>query len=161
MMAKVNKTNVMRLFDLHNIPYRAWQVDDVTGQSVQEQILHEGMEKGQIFKTLVTVGKSKEHYVFMVPIEAELDLKKAADSVEEKSIQMIQQKDLLALTGYVHGGCSPIGMKREFHTVIDEMACLYKTIIFSAGQVGYSVEMKLSDLQILKEITIQDLISMN
>lgn len=160
-MGKVSKTNVMRLLELHNIPYRAWQGDDSSGQTVQQQILQEGMEKEQIFKTLVTVGKSKEHYVFMVPIEAELDLKKAANSVKEKSIQMIQQKELLSLTGYVHGGCSPIGMKKEFQTVIDETACLYEMIIFSAGQVGHSGGVRLDDIQAVKKIEIKDLMSMD
>ena len=100
-----------------------------------------------MFKTLVTVGKSKEHYVFVIPVEKELNLKKAAKSVGEKSIEMIKQKELLPLTGYVHGGCSPIGMKKQFTTTIDKSAGEHEKIIFSAGKIGYQVEVALDDLE--------------
>lgn len=100
-----------------------------------------------VFKTLVTVGKSKTNYVFVVPVNKELNLKKAAHSVGEKSIEMIKQKELLPLTGYVHGGCSPIGMKKQFSTTIDRSAENYGRIIFSAGKIGYQVEVSLEDLE--------------
>ena len=93
----------------------------------------------RVFKTLVTVGKSEEHYVFMVPVAEELDLRKAACAVGEKSIHMIRSRELLPLTGYVHGGCSPVGMKKQFTTVIDETAQLFDQIIFSAGRIGSQI----------------------
>ena len=104
-------------------------------------------DPGMVFKTLVTVGKSKTNYVFVVPVNKELNLKKAAHSVGEKSIEMIKQKELLPLTGYVHGGCSPIGMKKQFSTTIDRSAENYGRIIFSAGKIGYQVEVSLEDLE--------------
>ena len=104
-------------------------------------------DPGMVFKTLVTVGKSKTNYVFVVPVNKELNLKKAAHSVGEKSIEMIKQKELLPLTGYVHGGCSPIGMKKQFSTTIDRSAENYGRIIFSAGKIGYQVEVSLEDLK--------------
>ena len=100
-----------------------------------------------VFKTLVTEGKSGDHYVFVIPVEKELNLKKAAKSVGEKSIEMIRQKELLPLTGYIHGGCSPIGMKKQFVTTIDKSAEDYEKIIFSAGKIGYQVEITLEDLK--------------
>ena len=104
-------------------------------------------DPGMVFKTLVTVGKSKTKYVFVVPVNKELNLKKAAHSVGEKSIEMIKQKELLPLTGYIHGGCSPIGMKKQFVTTIDSSAENYGRIIFSAGKIGYQVEVSLEDLK--------------
>lgn len=100
-----------------------------------------------VFKTLVTVGKSKTNYVFVVPVNKELNLKKAAHSVGEKSIEMIKQKELLPLTGYIHGGCSPIGMKKQFPATIDSSVENYGRIIFSAGKIGYQVEVSLEDLK--------------
>ena len=100
----------------------------------------------RVFKTLVTVAKSGKNYVFVIPVEAELDLKKAAKAVGEKSIDMLKSKDLLPLTGYIHGGCSPIGMKKLFPTTFQKEAEEYDTIMFSAGKIGYQVEMNLKDL---------------
>lgn len=100
-----------------------------------------------MFKTLVTVSKSRRYYVFMIPVAAELNLKKAAAAVGEKDVEMLKQKDLLPLTGYVHGGCSPIGMKKQFPTVIHSSAENYATIIYSAGKVGYQVETSLAGLR--------------
>ena len=99
-----------------------------------------------MFKTLVTVGKSREHYVFMIPANEELDLKKAALAAGEKSIEMIPQKELLPLTGYVHGGCSPVGMKKQFKTVFDETVVLFDTILVSAGRIGLQMEVSPDDL---------------
>ena len=101
----------------------------------------------QTFKTLVTVAKSGEHYVFMVPVAEELDLKKAAAAVGEKAVSMLKSKELLPLTGYVHGGCSPVGMKKLFTTTIDETAQLFDTIMFSGGRIGCQVELAPSDLE--------------
>lgn len=112
----------------------------------------------RVFKTLVTVGKSKNNYVFVIPVEKELNLKKAAKIVGEKSIDMLKSKDLLSLTGYIHGGCSPIGMKKFFKTVIDISAEDYDTIIFSAGKIGYQVEMSLSELSKVIRFTTADII---
>ena len=106
-----------------------------------------GQNPNQVFKSLVTVSKEKRHYVFLVPVAKELDLKKCAKAVSEKNIEMIPQKDLLGLTGYVHGGCSPIGLKKEFPVVIDSSAEQFETIIFSAGKIGYQVEVALEDLK--------------
>ena len=108
----------------------------------------------RVFKTLVTVGKSKEHYVFIVPVSGELNLKKAARAVGEKSIEMIRSKELLPLTGYIHGGCSPIGMKKFFKTTIDVSAGNAETIFVSAGKIGYQIEISLEDLK--KVIRLQE-----
>lgn len=155
-MAKISKTNVMRILDQAKLPYQVYQ----DGQRVAElssQDLEEHPSRVEVFKTLVTVSKSKEHYVFMIPVPATLDLKKAAQTVDEKAIAMIKEKELLPLTGYVHGGCSPIGMKKAFRTCIDQSAKDYDQIRFSAGKVGYSVQMKLNDLESVVELTLADL----
>ena len=135
------KTNVARLLDSAAIPYQlhSYDVTDglIDGVSVAEKC---GQDPDQVFKTLVTVGHSGEHYVFVVPVAESLDLKKAAKSVGEKSIEMIPQKELLKLTGYVHGGCSPFGMKKPFFTVFEETAELYDTIMVSAGKIGLQIE---------------------
>lgn len=131
----------MRLLEQHQIDYQAYEFANKKGGS-----------ELPIYKTLVTVAKSKEHYVFVVPITHELDLKKAAQAVNEKSIEMIKEKELLPLTGYVHGGCSPIGMKKPFLTTFDQSIDQQESILFSAGKVGFSVELKVSDLSKLKEM---------
>ena len=142
----MEKTNVMRILAQKKIKYNEYyygDTDAVSGVEVAEA-LNEDTER--VFKTLVTVGKSRQHYVFMIPVAKELDLKKAAKAVSEKSIVMIPQKELLPLTGYVHGGCSPIGMKKQFKTTIDTSAEGFDTICFSGGKVGYQVELTLNDL---------------
>ena len=141
------KTNVMRLLEQKKIPYQSHcyaGTDAVSGQEVAGVL---GQNERQVCKTLVTRGHSKRYYVFVVPVCGELDLKLAAKSVGEKSIEMIPSKELLPLTGYIHGGCSPIGMKKRFRTVIDRSAGQFDTIIFSAGKIGYQVEMSLADLK--------------
>ena len=146
MAGKNEKTNVMRTLDAAGISYKCHCYGDgqaMSGAQVAE-ILNEDPDR--VFKTLVTVGRSREHYVFMVPVNGELNLKKAASAVGEKSIEMIRMKELLPLTGYVHGGCSPIGMKKQFVTVLDETAFLYDTILFSAGKIGAQVELDPNDL---------------
>ena len=134
-MANV-KTNAMRILDQHKIKYNSYAYGNgeaVSGDVVAREI---GKDPNSVFKTLVTEGKSKEHYVFVVPVLCELDLKKAAAAVGEKSIAMIKSKELLPTTGYIHGGCSPIGMKKQYPTFIDLTAADYKKIYVSAGQRG-------------------------
>ena len=110
------------------------------------------MPEPQVFKTLVTVGKPRQYYVFMVPVAMELNLKKAAQAAGEKSVEMIKARELLPLTGYVHGGCSPIGMKKSFPTFIDASALEHETIYFSAGKIGSQLELSLKDLQKLVNV---------
>lgn len=141
-----HKTNVMRELDRLKIKYNRYCYVDTQAVSGIEVAAVLNQNPDRVFKTLVTVGKSNKHYVFMVPVAQELDLKKAAKSVGEKSVEMLKSKDLLPLTGYIHGGCSPIGMKKFFTTTIDTTAENFDTIIFSAGKIGYQVEMKLEDL---------------
>ena len=147
MKNNTEKTNVMRSLEQKKIPYTSHcyaDTDAISGVEVAEA-LHE--DPNQVFKTLVTIGATKNYYVFMVPVHKELDLKKAAKSVGEKSIAMIKSKDLLPLTGYIHGGCSPIGMKKQFRTVIDASAANFDTILFSAGKIGYQVEVSPEELK--------------
>ena len=148
---KIKKTNVMRLLDQAKIEYTAHTYADTEAISGVEVADVLGQDPVRVFKTLVTVGagKAPEHYVFMLPVAEELDLKKAAAAVGEKSIQMIKSKELLPLTGYIHGGCSPIGMKKQFPTTIhmtaaDEELC--PMIFFSAGKIGYQIECAPQDL---------------
>lgn len=143
---KDEKTNVMRILEQKKISYQSYNylsTGAISGTEVAQAL---GEDPEIVFKTLVTMGKSKEHYVFVIPVEKELNLKKAAKSVGEKSIEMIRQKELLPLTGYIHGGCSPIGMKKQFTTTIDKSAAEHERIIFSAGKIGYQVEVALDDL---------------
>lgn len=145
-MKKPDKTNVMRILDQKKIPYTSHYYGDSEAISGVEVAAVLNQNPDHVFKTLVTVGVSKSNYVFVVPVEKELDLKKAAAAVSEKSIAMIKSKDLLPLTGYIHGGCSPIGMKKQFKTVIDSSATEFDTIIFSGGKIGYQVELPLEEL---------------
>lgn len=144
-MAKEEKTNVMRLLDRKKIEYNHYTYSNAVNGVEVAKILNQ--DENRVFKTLVTVGKSRNNYVFVIPVAKELDLKAAAKSVGEKSIEMLKLKDLLPLTGYIHGGCSPIGMKKIFTTVVDETAKNYERIIFSGGKIGYQVEMSPKDLE--------------
>ncbi len=138
---KDEKTNVMRALEQKNIPYTPHAYDPeagLDGVSVARQL---GQDPEAVFKTLVARGASGDLYVFDIPVEASLDLKKAAKAVGEKSVAMIHQKELLPLTGYVHGGCSPVGMKKQYPTVFDETAELFDTICVSAGKIGFQVEL--------------------
>ena len=149
------KTNVMRMLDKHKISYKHYTyADTVSGVDVAAVLRQNPL---QVFKTLVTVAKSKKYYVFMLPVERELDLKKAAHAVGEKSVEMIKSKELLPITGYVHGGCSPIGMKKFFTTTIDSSALNFSTIIFSAGKIGYQVEVSLDDLRKVIRFELADI----
>lgn len=152
-----DKTNVMRIFDKNKIDYESHYYADTEAISGMEvaAVLHQNPD--QVFKTLVTVGSSKNHYVFLVPVNRELNLKKAAKAVNEKSIGMIKAKELLPLTGYIHGGCSPIGMKKQFVTVIDNSAAGFETILFSGGRIGYQVETSLEELKKLIKFEMSDI----
>ncbi|MBO4545106.1 MAG: Cys-tRNA(Pro) deacylase [Verrucomicrobia bacterium] len=149
------KTNVMRILGQHKIPYTSYTYSGVISGADVAAVLKQ--DPRQVFKTLVTVGHTKTHYVFVVPVCGELDLKKAAVAVGEKSIEMIKSKELFPLTGYVHGGCSPIGMKKLFRTVIDQSAGNFETIIFSAGKIGYQVQVTLENLKQLVPFELADI----
>lgn len=156
-MKKEEKTNVMRVLDSKKITYKSHNylsTGAISGTEVAEVL---GQNPDAVFKTLVTVSKSKNYYVFLVPVEKELDLKKAANVVGEKKIEMLKSKDLLPLTGYVHGGCSPIGMKKFFRTTIDKSAEEFETIMFSGGKIGYQVELKLEDLKKVIRFEMRDI----
>ena len=143
----MDKTNAMRILDKEGISYKIYEVDPQLIKDGESHAILLNKDKGEVFKTLVTKGKSGEYFVFMVSVGKSLDLKKCAKSVNEKEIEMIEQKKLFPLTGYVHLGCSPLGMKKQFKTVIDEEAILYDTIIFSGGRIGLSLELKREDLE--------------
>ena len=159
-MKKPDKTNVMRILDQKKIPYTSHYYGDSEAISGVEVAAVLNQNPDHVFKTLVTVGASKSNYVFVVPVEKELDLKKAAAAVSEKSIAMIKSKDLLPLTGYIHGGCSPIGMKKQFKTVIDSSAAGFDTIIFSGGKIGYQVELPLEELRKVISFELADIQNM-
>ena len=141
------KTNAMRILDRNKIPYEyeTYECDEfVDGITTADKI---GLPHEQVYKTLVTVGKTGGHYVFVIPIAAELDLKKAAKSVGEKSVEMLHVKDITAVTGYVRGGCTAIGMKKQFPTVIDSSAQHQEYIYVSGGKIGMQIKLKPDDLK--------------
>lgn len=152
------KTNVMRLLDGKKIKYKSYFYGNGEATSATEVAEMVGKPPEQVFKTLVTVGKSRKNYVFVLPANCELDLKKAAKAVGEKSIAMILSKELLPLTGYIHGGCSPIGMKKFFQTTIHETAKNFETILFSGGKIGAQVEMSTDDLAKMIRFNFADLV---
>ena len=154
---KEAKTNVMRILDTAKISYdvHTYGGGALSGAEVAQLL---GQQPERVFKTLVTVAASGKHYVFMVPVCEELDLKKAAAAAGEKSVSMLKSKELLPLTGYVHGGCSPIGMKKQFDTFIHITAQQYPTIIFSAGRIGCQTELPPEDLFSLIPIKYADII---
>ena len=145
-MKASEKTNVVRTLEQRKIDFKAYTYEcggAITGLEVAAIL---GEDPAQVFKTLVTTGRSGQHYVFVIPVGAGLDLKKAAKAVGEKSLEMLKQKDLLGLTGYIHGGCSPIGMKKAFRTTIDATAAQFDSIIFSGGRIGLQVQVGMADL---------------
>ncbi len=151
------KTNVMRILDKAKVSYNHYSYADtgaISGADVAKVL---NQDPNRVFKTLVTVAKSGNHYVFLVPVEKELNLKKAAISVNEKSVEMLKSKELLPLTGYIHGGCSPIGMKKFFKTVIDSSAQNFDMIVFSAGKIGYQVELSLDDLSKVIDFDLENI----
>ena len=155
---KETKTNAMRILDAAGVDHQihVFEADGtMTGVEIAQML---GEEPEHVFKTLVTIGKSKEHYVFMVPVAEELDLKKAAKAAGEKSIEMVKSRELFGLTGYVHGGCSPLGMKKFFTTFIDATCILFDTILFSGGRIGTQIEMSFDDLANVIDLTPVDLV---
>lgn len=154
---KDEKTNVIRLLEQAGIEFKEHIYADTNAVSGLDVAAVLNEDPDRVFKTLVTVGFKGEHYVFVVPVSMGLSLKKAAKAVGEKSIEMIKQKELLSLTGYIHGGCSPIGMKKTFTTVVDETAQLYDTIMISAGKVGYQVELAPLDLVKMVPLKFEDI----
>ena len=158
-MAKVKeeKTNVMRTLEQKKIPYTAYTYPTeggaMDGVSVAAYL---GVDPEEVFKTLVAKGASGQYYVFDIPVAESLDLKKAAKAVGEKSIAMLPQKELLPLTGYVHGGCSPVGMKKQFPTVFHETVEIIDTLMVSAGKIGYQVQCDPADLLALLDARTAD-----
>lgn len=146
-MAKI-KTNAMRILDSHNIDYKIITYDNkdgkIDGISVAKKI---GKDLKSVFKTLVAQGNSGDIYVFIIPVAEELDLKKAAKITKEKKVEMIHVKEITKHTGYIRGGCSPIGMKRDYPTFIDESASTLDTIVVSGGKIGVQIELTVEELQ--------------
>ena len=152
------KTNVMRILEQKKIKYNSYSYASTQAISGMEVATALNQDPNCVFKTLVTVGTSRNNYVFLVPVNKELNLKKAAKKIKKKKVEMIKSKELLPLTGYIHGGCSPIGMKKQFKTVINTTAQNFEKIIFSAGRIGYQVEMSLENLQKVINFTLADIV---
>ena len=159
MKIKDEKTNVMRILDQKKVKYNSYnylKTGAISGMEVAKAL---DENPNLTFKTLVTVSKTNNHYVFLVPVNKELDLKKAAKAVNEKNIEMVKSKERLSLTGYIHGGCSPIGMKKSFKTVIDSSAKNYDKLIFSGGKIGYQVETTLDELKKVIGFDLKDVVA--
>lgn len=157
MKKQEEKTNAVRLLTQKKLNFQTHDYTDSGAVSAVEVAEALGQEPQRMFKTLVTEGRSGAHYVFLVPAPAELDLKKAAAAVGEKSIAMLKSKELLPLTGYIHGGCSPVGMKKLFPTVIDKSAERFDTILFSGGRIGLQVETALDELAKVIPFRLEDI----
>lgn len=157
-MKKEEKTNVMRVLDGKKISYKSHLYEPDATMSGEEIAGILGEDPSKVFKTLVTQGKSGAYYVFVVPVRAELDLKKAAKVSGEKAVSMIKQKELLPLTGYVHGGCSMIGMKKQFPIFIHETAAGFDKVFVSAGKVGFQIELAPQDLISVVRCTVADIV---
>ena len=158
MKKNFEKTNAIRILEQRKIKFNIYNYSNtgaISGAQVAE-VLKE--DPKAVFKTLVTIGKSGNHYVFLVPVLLELDLKKCAAVVDEKNIEMVKSKELLQLTGYIHGGCSPIGMKKFFKTVIDKSAVNCDKIIFSGGKIGYQIETNLEELKKVIYFELNDIV---
>ena len=151
------KTNAMRAFEREGLAYETHTCPDAEGLTGLQHAQVMGQDPDRVFKTLVTEGRSGGHYVFVIPVGASLDLRKAAAAAGEKAVSIIPQKELLPLTGYVHGGCSPVGMKKAFPTFVDETACLFERILFSAGRIGCQIEADPEALRTLTGFTYADL----
>ena len=157
-MVKEVKTNAMRILEANEIEYRELILDikeALDGVTCANML---SLNLDSTFKTLVTIGKSGNYYVFVVPVAEKLSLKKAAAAVDEKNVEMIPMKELLKVAGYVHGGCSPIGMKKVFTTVIDETAILFDKIVFSGGKIGYFIEMNPMDIEKVLPVKFVDIV---
>ena len=151
------KTNVMRLLEQAKIAYEEYTYGPEVGTNGVDVAHALGQDVTHVYKTLVTTGKTGTHYVFVISVAEELDLKKAASAVGEKSIEMLKSKDLLPLTGYIHGGCSPIGMKKFFTTTVNETAKNQDYIMFSGGKIGYQVKVSPADLEKMIRLNYADL----
>lgn len=153
------KTNAMRILDKAGIPYKTYGYDHkdglVDGISVASKI---GQPVEKVYKTLVTQGTSKEYYVFIIPVDSELDLKAAAKAVGEKAVVMIKVADINKITGYIRGGCSPIGMKKKYKTVLDSSCSTLDAMIVSAGKIGHQIELKPQDLAGLLDCKLENVI---
>ncbi|MGL4991173.1 MAG: Cys-tRNA(Pro) deacylase [Sarcina sp.] len=142
------KTNAMRILDNESIIYEIREYDTSDGHIDGVSVAHKvGKRVEEVFKTLVTVGHSKNYYVFVIPVDKELDMKKAAKAVNEKNIEMIHVKDINKVTGYIRGGCSPIGMKKNYKTVVDIIAQQQGLITISGGKIGLQLDIEVSNLQ--------------
>lgn len=152
------KTNAMRILDSNEIIYTTHSYENKDGKIDGIAVAHK-IEKdvNQVFKTLVTQGHSKEFYVFVIPVAEELDLKKASKTTSEKNVEMIHVKDINKITGYIRGGCSPLGMKKAFKTFIQEEALLFDTIVFSGGKIGSQIEMNPNDLEKVIDCSFVDI----
>ena len=157
-MGKQDKTNCMRVLESRKIPYKPHLYEADSTLSGEEIAALLGENPSQVFKTLVTVGKPQRYYVFIIPVNSELNLKKAAAAAGEKSVSMIPQRDLLPLTGYVHGGCSPIGMKKRFPAFLHKSGPDLPRIFVSAGRVGCQVELAPEDLISVAVLAVADLV---
>lgn len=155
---KESKTNAMRMLDAAHVDHVIHTFEASGSDTGVEIAQRAGEDPDHVFKTLVTQGKSGEYLVFMIPVADELDLKKAACAAGEKSVAMVKSRELFDLTGYVHGGCSPLGMKKLFRTFIDETCVLFDTILFSGGRIGTQIEMKYDDLVNIIPIEMYDLV---
>lgn len=142
----LSKTNALRILDSLGVPYEATEFETDGAVSGVEAASRIGADESRVYKTLVTVGKSGAHYVFVIPVAEELDLKKAAAAAGEKNVSMLLSRLLLPLTGYVHGGCSPVGMKKQFPTFIDESAILLDSMFVSGGRIGLQIKISPDDL---------------
>ena len=158
-MKNDEKTNVMRLLESRKIPYTAHTYSPDPSLSGEDIARILGEDPAVVFKTLVTRGKTGAYYVFVIPVTSELDLKKAARAAGEKSVSMILQKELLPLTGYVHGGCSPVGMKKPFPTFVHQSVLEAEHVFVSAGKVGFQIEVSPGDLQPLVQFRTADLVA--
>ena len=158
-MGKEVKTNAVRILDKNKIPYEllTYECDEFIDGIHTAEIT--GVPVEQSYKTLVMQGKSKQYYVFVVPVSAEVDLKAAARAVSEKSVEMIHVKDITAITGYVRGGCSPLGMKKQFPTVIDSTAEAFDEIYISGGRIGTTIRLGTRDLAKIVRATFADVIA--
>lgn len=155
----MHKTNAMRILESNKIPYKYFEYEadenDLSGITVARKI---NANPEEVFKTLVAIGDKSGYCVFCIPVEFELNLKKAAFASSNKSVELIKQKDLTTLTGYLRGGCSPIGMKKHFPTFIDETAQIFNEIIVSAGIRGMQIKLSPIDLSNLLNAQFSDLI---
>ncbi|MBN1067960.1 Cys-tRNA(Pro) deacylase [Clostridium botulinum] len=158
-MAKESKTNAMRILDRSKIEYTTYNYQNKDGKIDGVAVAHKiNKNEQEVFKTLVTQGHSKDFYVYVVPVAQELDMKKAAKATSEKSIEMIHVKDINKITGYIRGGCSPIGMKKAFKTFFHNTALNYETIVFSGGKIGSQIEMNPKQLENILDCTFVDII---